>query len=92
MPRFDGLRSNFRERRNGGIGAFTPDNVPGFDRVLPNLYMIADGKHGFKMVGVGKRLARYLMGDTVPELQPFVLSRFSEGKTFGASMSHSPWV
>ena len=92
MPRFEGSRSNFRERRNGGIGAFTPDNVPVFDWVLPNLYMIADSNHGFKMLGVGKLLARYLMGDTVPELQPFVFSRFSEGKTFGASMSHSPWV
>ena len=92
MPRFEGLRENFRERRNGGIGAFTPDNVPVFDWVLPNLYMIADSNHGFKMLGVGKLLARSLMGETVPELRPFLFGRFAEGKTFGASMSHSPWV
>jgi glycine/D-amino acid oxidase-like deaminating enzyme len=92
MPRFEGLRRNFRERRNGGIGAFTPDNVPVFDWVLPNLYMIADSNHGFKMLGVGKLLARSLMGETVPELKPFLFSRYAEGKTFGASMSHSPWV
>jgi glycine/D-amino acid oxidase-like deaminating enzyme len=92
MARFEGCRPHFRERRNGGIGAFTPDNVPIFDWVLPNVYMIADSNHGFKMTGVGKLLAKLLMGDDVPELKPFAFSRFAEGKTFGASNSHSPWV
>ncbi len=92
MSRFEGHRPNFRERRNGGIGAFTPDNNPIFDWVLPNVYMIADSNHGFKMAGVGKLVARYLMGDDVLELKPFAFSRFAEGKTFGASNSHSPWV
>jgi hypothetical protein len=44
------------------------------------------------MTGVGKLVARYLMGDDVLELKPFAFSRFAEGKTFGASNSHSPWV
>ncbi len=92
MARFEGCRPSFRERRNGGIGAFTPDNVPIFDWVAPNVYMIADSNHGFKMTGVGKLLARFLMGERVPELEPFVLSRYARGKTFGASGSHSPWV
>ncbi len=92
MSRFEGCRSGFRERRNGGIGAFTPDNVPIFDWVAPNVYMIADSNHGFKMTGVGKLLARHLMGDEVRELKPFAFSRFAEGRTFGASNSHSPWV
>ncbi|HEV8310812.1 MAG TPA: FAD-binding oxidoreductase [Methylomirabilota bacterium] len=92
MARFEGCRPNFRERRNGGIGAFTPDNVPIFDWVAPNVYMIADSNHGFKMTGVGKLVARYLMADDVPELRPFALSRYAQGKTFGASQSHSPWV
>lgn len=92
MPRFDGMRSNFRERRNGGIGAFTPDNVPVFDWAAPNVYMIADSNHGFKMTGAGKLVARYLMGEEVAELKPFAFSRYAEGKTFGASNSHSPWV
>ncbi len=93
MPRFKGHRKNFRERRNGGIGAFTPDNVPIFDFVLPNLYMIADSNHGFKMTGVGKLAAQLLAGgNRVPELEPFALARFKEGRTFGASNSHCPWV
>ncbi|MFQ5410406.1 MAG: NAD(P)/FAD-dependent oxidoreductase, partial [Anaerolineales bacterium] len=92
MSRFKGIRKNFRERRNGGIGAFTPDNVPVFDFVLPNVYMIADSNHGFKMTGVGKLVAKQLMGDDVEELKPFAFSRFGAGKTFGSTNSHSPWV
>jgi glycine/D-amino acid oxidase-like deaminating enzyme len=92
MDRFKGCRPNFRERRNGGIGAFTPDNVPIIDWVLPNVYMIADSNHGFKMTGVGKLVAKRLMGDDPEELKPFTLDRFAEGRTFGSSNSHSPWV
>jgi glycine/D-amino acid oxidase-like deaminating enzyme len=92
MTRFEGIRPNFRERRNGGIGAFTPDNVPVFDWAAPNVYMIADSNHGFKMTGAGRLVARYLMGDEVAELKPFRFSRYAEGQTFGASNSHSPWV
>ena len=92
MARFEGCRPNFRERRNGGIGAFTPDNIPIFDWALPNVYMLADSNHGFKMLGAGKLLARYLMGDETPELKPFALSRYAEGRTFGSTNSHSPWV
>ena len=93
MGRFEGCRKDFRERRNGGIGAFTPDNVPIFDWVLPNLYMIADSNHGFKMTGVGKLVAKLLAGDNrVAELEPFAHDRFAAGRTFGDSNSNSPWV
>lgn len=92
MSRFKDIRPEFRERRNGGIGAFTADNVPVFDYAAPNAYMIADSNHGFKMLGAGKLVAKHLMGDDVDELKPFALSRFSEGKTFGSTNSHSPWV
>lgn len=93
MGRFEGSRRNFRERRNGGIGAFTPDNVPIFDWIAPNVYMIADSNHGFKMTGVGKLVSKLLVnGERVPELEPFALGRFASGKTFGASNSHCPWV
>ena len=93
MGRFEGHRGKFRDRRNGGIGAFTPDNVPIFDWVLPNVYMIADSNHGFKMTGVGKLVARLLAGDNkVAELEPFAFGRFAEGRTFGASNSKCPWV
>jgi len=93
MTRFEGCRGNFRERRNGGIGAFTPDNVPIFDWIAPNVYMIADSNHGFKMTGVGKLVSKLLAGgNKVEELEPFALDRFAKGRTFGASNSHCPWV
>ncbi|MFQ5785860.1 MAG: NAD(P)/FAD-dependent oxidoreductase [Alphaproteobacteria bacterium] len=93
MGRFAGHRDRFRERRNGGIGAFTPDNVPVFDWALPNVYMIADSNHGFKMTGVGKLVARLLVGgNKVAELEPFAFDRFARGGAFGASNSNCPWV
>ncbi len=92
MSRFEGIRPHFRERRNGGIGAFTPDNIPVFDWAAPNVYMIADSNHGFKMLGAGKLVAHYLMGDDPVDLKPFAFSRYAEGRTFGKSNSHSPWV
>jgi glycine/D-amino acid oxidase-like deaminating enzyme len=93
MTRFEGIRPNFKERRNGGIGAFTPDNVPIFDWIKPNLYMIADSNHGFKMTGVGKLVARQIVGsETVPELEPFSFDRYEKGLAFGSGNTHSPWV
>jgi len=93
MTRFEGLRKNFKTRRNGGIGAFTPDNVPIFDWVAENAYMIADSNHGFKMTGVGKLVAKHITsGMPVEELAPFAFSRFSQGTTFGDRNSNCPWV
>ena len=93
MGRFEGCRDNFRERRNGGIGAFTADNVPIFDWVLDNVYLIADSNHGFKMTGVGKLVSELLAGGAVPdELKPFALSRYADGKTFGSGTTNCPWV
>lgn len=93
MSRFEGSRQRFRDRRNGGIGAFTPDNVPIFDWVKDNLYVVADSNHGFKMLGVGKLVAEQLVvGREIAELAPFRLARFAEGRTFGRHNSTSPWV
>ena len=93
MKRFEGIRSDFKERRNGGIGAFTPDNIPVVDWILPNVYMIADSNHGFKMTGLGKLVARQLVGsEPVAALRPFAFDRFSRGQAFGSGTTHSPWV
>ena len=93
MDRFKGCRQHYKKRRNGGIGAFTPDNVPIFGWVADNAYMVADSNHGFKMIGVGKLLAKHLVdGAKVPELEPFAPTRFAEGRTFGDRNSNCPWV
>ncbi len=93
MKRFEGIRPQFRERRNGGIGAFTPDNVPIIDWILPNAFMIADSNHGFKMTGIGKLVAKQVLGSQpVPQLQPFSFDRYAKGEAFGSGTTHSPWV
>lgn len=93
MERFEGIRPHFKERRNGGIGAFTPDNVPIMDWIKPNVYMIADSNHGFKMTGIGKLVARQILGsEPVPELQPFGMDRYASGRAFGSGTTNSPWV
>ena len=93
MKRFEGIRPNFKERRNGGIGAFTPDNVPVVDWIMPNVFMIADSNHGFKMTGIGKLVARQVVGSqSVHELQPFTFDRYAKGEAFGSGTTHSPWV
>ena len=89
----EGTRKLFKERRNGGIGAFTPDNVPVFDWVAPNAWMIADSNHGFKMIGVGELSARHLTGGALPdELKPFSIKRYTDGWTYGGGNSNCPWV
>ncbi len=93
MKRFEGIRPNFKERRNGGIGAFTPDNIPIMDWILPNVYMIADSNHGFKMTGIGKLVAKEMTGSQpVSELRPFRLGRYARGAAYGSGTTHSPWV
>ena len=89
----DGLMPHFKHRRNGGIGAFTPDNVPVFDWVNRNAFITADSNHGFKMIGVGKLVADLLTtGDLPSELAPFAMKRFDEGWTYGDRNSNCPWV
>ena len=93
FKRLENLRPYFKDRRNGGIGAFTPDNVPVFDHLADNAWVIADSNHGFKMIGVGKLTAQMLVyGDKPDELKPFTLDRYRTGGTFGDRNSNSPWV
>ena len=45
------------------------------------------------MIGVGKLVAKHLVtGEKVAELQPFAISRYAEGRTFGDRNSNCPWV
>ncbi len=93
MDRFKGHRGNFRERRNGGIGAFTPDNVPIADFIRDNVYMIADSNHGFKMTGLGKLVAQFLVrGEKSVDLAPFTLDRYARGEAFGSGTTNCPWI
>ena len=63
MSRFEGCRPLYKKARSGGVGAFTADNFPVFDYLKPNLYAILDSNHGYKMIGVGREVAKVLLGE-----------------------------
>ncbi len=91
MSRFEGTRASFREVRSGGVGAFTADNFPVFDAMRPNVYVIADSNHGYKMIAVGREVARVLMGEHSSLLYPFRYNRFATGDLHPVSNSPYPW-
>jgi hypothetical protein len=62
-----------------------------FDYMLPNVFVVADSNHGYKMIGVGKEVAKVLMGEHSPVLHPFRFSRYAEGDLHPTSHSPFPW-
>ena len=90
--RFSGTLPLYKKEPSGGIGAFTPDSFPVFDRVIQNCYFLADSNHGYKMIGVGKLVAEEIVSNVDSELlKPFRLSRYAEGKLHPVSNSPFPW-
>ena len=57
----------------------------------PNVYVIADSNHGYKMIGVGKLVAQEICGETSRLLEPFRFSRYAEGRLHPVSNSPFPW-
>ncbi|MBA2476014.1 MAG: FAD-binding oxidoreductase, partial [Actinobacteria bacterium] len=91
MSRFEGCRASYKDARSGGVGAFTADNFPVFDYLKPNVYGILDSNHGYKMIGVGREVARVLVGEHSQLLYPFRLERFATGDLHPVSHSPYPW-
>ena len=91
QKRFMGLTGKFKKEPSGGIGSFTADSFPVFDRFCQNVYLIADSNHGYKMLGVGKLVADDILGRGDELLRPFRFSRFAEGKLHPLSNSPFPW-
>lgn len=89
--RFKGQTSQYRNVPSGGIGAFTPDSFPVFDRFRENCYFIADSNHGYKMIGVGKLVAEELLGEESELMKPFRFSRYAQGNLHPVSNSPFPW-
>ncbi len=92
LERFRGCSKLYKRAPTGGIGCFTVDNFPVFDWMRPNVYVIADSNHGYKMIGVGKEVARVLMGERSSLLHPFRFSRFAEGALHPRSSGPFPWT
>jgi FAD dependent oxidoreductase len=91
MSRFEGCRPLYKQARSGGVGAFTADNFPVFDYVKPNVYGILDSNHGYKMIGVGREVAKVLVGEHSSLLYPFRFERFATGDLHPVSHSPYPW-
>jgi glycine/D-amino acid oxidase-like deaminating enzyme len=92
MKRFEGQRKFASRQPSGGVGAFSADNFPVFDMMRPNVYVIADSNHGFKMIGVGEQVARLLTGESAELLAPFAFKRFQEQKALPKSKAPFPWM
>jgi methylglutamate dehydrogenase subunit A len=91
MSRFEGCRPLYKVARSGGVGAFTADNFPVFDYVRPNVYAILDSNHGYKMIGVGREVAKVIVGEHSSLLYPFRFERFATGDLHPVSHSPYPW-
>ena len=91
LGRFEGARQHFRHVRSGGVGAFTVDNFPVFDYMRPNVFVAADSNHGYKMIAVGREIARVLGGEHSSLLHPFRYERFQTGDLHPVSHSPYPW-
>jgi len=91
LTRFEGARGRYRQVRSGGVGAFTVDNFPVFDYMRPNVFVAADSNHGYKMIAVGKEIARVLQGEHSSLLHPFRYERFATGDLHPVSHSPYPW-
>jgi glycine/D-amino acid oxidase-like deaminating enzyme len=91
QKRFQGTMPKYKNEPSGGIGAFTPDSFPVFDRMVENCYVIADSNHGYKMLGVGKLVAEDICGQESELLKPFRFSRYEQGRLHPISNSPFPW-
>jgi hypothetical protein len=91
QKRYEDKYLRYRKEPSGGLGAFSPDSFPIFDVMKQNCYFIADSSHGYKMIGVGKLVAKEILGEKQALLEPFRFDRYEKGKPLPVSKSPFPW-
>ncbi|MBN1848755.1 MAG: FAD-binding oxidoreductase [Deltaproteobacteria bacterium] len=91
QKRYEDQYDRYSKQPSGGLGAFSPDNFPVFDVFRENCYFIADSSHGYKMIGVGKLVAKEIMGERQALLKPFRFDRYENGELLPESKSPFPW-
>jgi len=91
QKRFEGQIKVYNQEPSGGLGCFTPDSFPIFDRFCENVYVIADSNHGYKMIGVGQLVADEILGNENELLKPFRFNRYEKGELHPTSNSPFPW-
>ena len=80
MSRFEGCRPLYKQARSGGVGSFTADNFPVFDYLKPNVYGVLDSNHGYKMIGVGREVARVHLRRLRPAADAVSLRALRDGR------------
>ncbi|WP_171173201.1 FAD-binding oxidoreductase [Ruegeria sp. HKCCD8929] len=91
QKRYEGTMPKYHREASGGIGCFTADSFPVFDRFHDNATVIADSNHGWKMIGVGHLIADEVLGEPQKLLEPFRFDRFEKGELHPVSNSPYPW-
>lgn len=91
QKRYEDRYRDYKNEPSGGLGAFTPDSFPVFDRMKENCYMIMDSNHGYKMIGVGQLVAKEILGEDQALLKPFRFDRYEKGELHPVSHSPFPW-
>lgn len=91
QERYKGKIARYDREPSGGIGCFTPDSFPVFDRFAENVTILADSNHGYKMIGVGQLTALEVLGERQSLLEPFRFSRYASGNLHPTSNSPFPW-
>ena len=91
QKRFEGKSKQYKQGPSGGLGCFTPDSFPVFDKFCENVYVIADSNHGYKMMGVGNLVAEEVLGKESELLKPFRFNRYEKGELHPTSNSPFPW-
>ncbi len=91
QKRYQDKYLQYKKEPSGGLGAFTPDSFPIFDTVKGNCYMILDSSHGYKMIGLGKLVAKEVLGEKQELLRPFRFDRYEKGELLPVSQSPFPW-
>ena len=91
QKRFKGKIKVYKKGPSGGLGCFTPDSFPVFDRFCENVYVIADSNHGYKMIGVGDLVSDEILGQESSLLKPFRFARYAKGELHPLSNSPFPW-
>jgi glycine/D-amino acid oxidase-like deaminating enzyme len=91
QERYEDQYLRYRDEPSGGLGAFSPDNFPIFDVMRQNCFLIADSSHGYKMIGVGKLVAKEILGEKQHLLEPFRFDRYEKGNLLPESNSPFPW-
>ena len=91
QKRFKGKIKVYKKGPSGGLGCFTPDSFPVFDKFCENVYLIIDSNHGYKMIGVGDLVSDEILGQESSLLKPFRFNRYAKGKLHPTSHSPFPW-